>query len=320
MCRTNKMSAWRHKLDDTVFHKLMTWVKKSKKEHYRMFIERRTKIQQARNQRRIETVEGKRKKEISAAHERAELTKKVQEMGGLCEKIEQIDSKLKFMNKEKFKIEFLKSQLKFRQKVLGQIFVDSDLYVFSRNKIPRSSTELSCNLKSVISKVAEAKDEMDENVPCVPNDLILSKEVMAKEKSRLEMLLTQENVKINKKRLVTEMVENQATAPPRKRQRNNSSKNERCLTNNASSSESIIPQVDSPDELIGKRVAHFTAEGNTKGKWYEGVVVCRKPNSETELVIKYDGEDPFYSFDYSELVEHELVQLLEIEPEWLWGD
>ena len=240
-------------------------------------------------------------------------------MGGLWETAEQIESALRSLDKEKSKIELLKSQLKYRQKVLGQTYVDGNLYIFSRNKIPRSSTELSCNLKIVISKVEEAQDVSNENVPGVEIDLILSKETIDKEKLRLEMLLTKENEKINKKRLVAEMVENEETGPPCKRKRINPNRSDRCSASKRTSSENIIPEVSSPEELIGKRVAHFTAEGNKKGKWYEGVVVCRKPNSESELVIKYDGDDTFYSFDYSEFVEHELVQLVEIEPGWAMG-
>ena len=111
------------------------------------------------------------------------------------------------------------------------------------------------------------------------------------------------------------MILSKETSPPCKRTRLNSKSNSSALPKN----DDFLPQVESPDELVGKRVAHFTADGDKKGRWYEGVVVCLKPNSDTELVIKYDGDEQFYACDYSEFAEHELLQVIEIQPEWALG-
>ena len=60
------------------------------------------------------------------------------------------------------------------------------------------------------------------------------------------------------------------------------------------------PTVTSVDELVGKRVQHLTLIMMAKKKWFPGVVVCQKPDSDTELVIRYDCEDKLYSFDFSD--------------------
>ena len=201
MCRTNKMSAWRNRLNDVDKDKLMNWVRKSKKEHYMMFIDRRKKIQQIRNQRRIDTVEGKRQKEINAAQERSDLSQKIQKMGGLWENDQQIDIELSKSPREKMKVDLLKTQLKYRQKVLCQTFVDANLFIFSRNKIARTSSELSVNLKTVISSVEDATRNVAGNVTDtdIDFDIVLPRETLSKEKLRLQMLLSKEKEKIDKK-------------------------------------------------------------------------------------------------------------------------
>ena len=47
-----------------------------------------------------------------------------------------------------------------------------------------------------------------------------------------------------------------------------------------------------------KKVQHLTFEYNSEEKFFPGVVVCQKPNSDTELVIRYDCEDRLYSFNF----------------------
>ena len=48
------------------------------------------------------------------------------------------------------------------------------------------------------------------------------------------------------------------------------------------------PIVTSVEELVGKKVQHLTFDYDGEEKFFPGVVVCQKPNSDTELVIRYD--------------------------------
>ena len=50
--------------------------------------------------------------------------------------------------------------------------------------------------------------------------------------------------------------------------------------------------------LRKKRVQHLTFDYGGKEKWFPGVVVCQRPDSNTELVIRYDCEDKLYSFNF----------------------
>ena len=47
----------------------------------------------------------------------------------------------------------------------------------------------------------------------------------------------------------------------------------------------------SVDEFVGKRVQHLPLDYDGKERWFLGVLVRRKPDSDTELVIHYDSED-----------------------------
>ena len=58
--------------------------------------------------------------------------------------------------------------------------------------------------------------------------------------------------------------------------------------------------VTSVDALVRKRVQHPTFDYDGKEKWFPGVVVCQKPDSDTDLVIRYDCEDEPYSFNFSD--------------------
>ena len=64
----------------------------------------------------------------------------------------------------------------------------------------------------------------------------------------------------------------------------------------------------SVDELLGKRV-HLTFDYDGKKKWFPGAAVCQKPNSDTELVIRYDCEDKLYSFNFSDF-KNSVVKLI----------
>ena len=60
-----------------------------------------------------------------------------------------------------------------------------------------------------------------------------------------------------------------------------------------------VPIVTSVEEFAGKKVQHLTFDYNGEEKFFPGVVVCHKPNSDTEFVIRYDCEDRLYSFNFS---------------------
>ena len=77
------------------------------------------------------------------------------------------------------------------------------------------------------------------------------------------------------------------------------------------------PIVTSVDELVGKRVQHLTFDYDGKEKWFLDVVVCQKPDSDTELVIRYDCEDKLYSFDFSDFKS--VIKLTSVTPTDLLG-
>ena len=49
-----------------------------------------------------------------------------------------------------------------------------------------------------------------------------------------------------------------------------------------------VPIVTSVEELVGKKVQHLTFNYNGEKNFFPGVVLCQKPNSDTEIVIRYD--------------------------------
>ena len=72
-----------------------------------------------------------------------------------------------------------------------------------------------------------------------------------------------------------------------------------------------VPIVTSVEELVGKKVQHLTFDYNGEEKFFPGVVVCHKPNSDTEFVIRYDCEDRLYSFNFSDF-QNSVVKLLPV--------
>ena len=71
------------------------------------------------------------------------------------------------------------------------------------------------------------------------------------------------------------------------------------------------PIVTSVEELVGKKVQHLTFDYDGEEKIFPGVVVCQKPNSDTELVICYDCEDILYFFNFSDF-QNSVVKLLPV--------
>ena len=74
----------------------------------------------------------------------------------------------------------------------------------------------------------------------------------------------------------------------------------------------------SVDEIVGKRVQHLTFDYDGKEKWFPGVVVCQKPDSDTELVIRYDCEDKLYSFNFSDF-NFSIIKLTSVTPTDILG-
>ena len=72
------------------------------------------------------------------------------------------------------------------------------------------------------------------------------------------------------------------------------------------------------EELIGKKVDHVTFEYYENGKCSKGVVICQKPESQSELVIWYDCEKKFYSFSFTDFLNGD-VKLVPVTCNYLTG-
>ena len=82
--------------------------------------------------------------------------------------------------------------------------------------------------------------------------------------------------------------------------------------------ENSIPYVKNKNEMVGKRVCHPSSAENGKTQWFNGTVVCCKPETVSEMVIRYDGYATLYSFDFSEFSE-KLLKLIPLDPEFIVG-
>ena len=154
--------------------------------------------------------------------------------------------------------------------------------------------ELTDNLKNLLRQLKNdntiTKFSLESNLP-----IVLSETKLLEEKDRLRNFCHKEVDKLLKKK---------KEEPQTKRKK----ANEDALLN--------IPIVTSVDEIVGKRVQHLTFVYDGKEKWFPGVVVCQKPDSDTELVIRYDCEDKLYSFNFSDFknsaVKLTLVKLTDL--------
>ena len=72
-----------------------------------------------------------------------------------------------------------------------------------------------------------------------------------------------------------------------------------------------VPIVTSVEELVGKKVQRLSFDCHGEEKIFPGLVVCQKPNSDTELVIRYDCEERLYSFNYSDFQNY-VIKLLPV--------
>ena len=211
------------------------------------------------------------------------LYAEISQYGGVVVEGGQIDAKLADMRTDSEKRETLKYQLQFRQKVISMCPTNDRKLFFLSEK----GQELTDNLKILLRQLKNDKtitrSSLESNLP-----IVLSQTKLLEEKDRLRKLCHKEVEKLLKKK---------KEEPQTKRKK----ANEDALLN--------IPIVTSVDELVGKRVQHLTFDYDGKEKWFPGVVVCQKPDSDTELVIRYDCEDKLYSFNFSDF-KNSVVKLI----------
>ena len=142
-------------------------------------------------------------------------------------------------------------------------------------------------------------------IKSVPLNMPITK--LNEEKDRMKLLLAKEELKQQKK--------NQAGNSP------HVAKKKKVADSNAIDSVAglvTLPVITCKGDLIGKRVSHLTTDEKKRTKWYNGTVICLKPDSDSELVIRYDGYETLYSFDFCELSDG-LVELIALEPGYAIG-
>jgi len=169
--------------------------------------------------------------------------------------------------------------------------LDKKLFYFSEKGIHKSVEELKNNLCVLISQLRKDTTYF----PTTSNSSlpsILSINKFEGEKSRLKGLLDLEKKKL------------EVSSPKPKRMK--------------ISQIQSLPDILSPLDLIGKRVEHFTFDQSGKQKWFDGLVVCLKPQSDNELVMRHSCEDKLYSLPFEDL-NSGLLKLKPLTPIFLTG-
>ena len=311
MCKSNKTQLWRDSLNDTEREKWMNWAKKNRINHYKQFVERRKIIRKLRNEKRLNKIENKKRKEIQIRKTKEELCTKIENYGGLWKGSNDIKFNLSKIKDEKEITEALKCQLKFRQKVLleGKI-VDTNLFHFSCRKDIFSNSKLKENLEYIISRVDELKVDFEKNTDNNLPVLSVPIEKMNREKERLQLLLLNEKTKTNG-------TNDDIPEPKPKKQKKSLNKGSSKEIINKKVLENRLPDIKNSSEMVGKRVCHLCDE-NGKAKWFNGTVICCKPGTVSEMVIRYDGYPTLYSFEFSEFSE-KLLKLIPLDPDFIVG-
>ena len=291
MNRRNKTSEWRKTLSPEKRSLMMKWARQYASKQYQLFKQRRTESRKAKNEKRLDKIEEARRKECRNRLIKERLCAEISQYGGVWLKEEQIDAKLAEMRTDSEKHAALKCQLQFRQKVISVCpSNDRKLFFLLKKGHLKSVQELTDNLKNLLRQLKNdktiTKSSLESNLP-----IVLSETKLLEEKDRLRSLCHKEVEKLLKKK---------KEEPQTKRKK----ANEDALLN--------IPIVTSVDELVGKRVQHLTFDYDGKEKWFPGVVVCQKPDSDTELVIRYDCEDKLYSFNFSDF-KNSVVKLISVK-------
>ena len=309
MCKSNKMKTWRDNLSETKKDYWMNWVKKSRKKHYMEFVERRKIIRKLRNDKRLTKLENKKRKEVKIRKVKEDLCTKIEKYGGLWKSDLEIEFHLSKIKNEKEKIEALKCQLQFRQKVLLESDnVDSSFFHFSCKGEIFSSSKLEENLSKIICCVNKLNADFEKTTeaPYFPVSTSVPIEKLNREKERLSLLFSNESKKVKK----TEVSE-----PVAKKQRMSTTHNN-TLNKKVSNR---FPEIKNIHDLVGKRVCHLSSDEEGEAKWFNGNVICIKPASNlSELVIRYDGYATLYSFDYCEFSDN-LLKLIPLDPEQVVG-
>ena len=279
MCKSNNMKKWRDNLNESNKDYWMDWVKKTRKQHYKKFVERRQKIRELRNDKRLSKVENKKRKEIKLHRIKEELSSKIQRYGGLWKNADEVEKNIRKISSEKDKIEALKCQLQFRQKVLlERHHVDSSLFHFSSKGETFSMSKLEENLVKIIRCIENINTAVDSNAENIqPMPLTIPVEKLIREKERLKLLVHEQSLK---------SAPNNELEPPFKKAKVKSAP----LPSKKQIECRLIPKINCIDDLVGKRVAHFCEGDEGDYVWCNGNVLCVKPGSgSSELVIRYDG-------------------------------
>ena len=163
MFTRNNTSKWRDSLSKEELTKAMKFARESKSKQKQLYYQRKIAIHQTRAEKLQSSIEEKRKKELAQSAEKEKLTHQIEEIGDLWSSEKVAKEKLSSFKTEKEKRAALKTQLIFRQKVLGTNCDKNLFYMSSKGNI-RSSEELLENLKKVIGASSYNYIEPDKNV------------------------------------------------------------------------------------------------------------------------------------------------------------
>ena len=141
----------------------MKFARESKSKQKQLYHQRKIAIHQARAEKLQSSIEGKRKKELALTAEKEKLTHQIEKIRGLWSSEKVAKEKLSSFKTEKEKRAALKTQLFFRQKVLGTS-CDKNLFFMSSKGNIRSSEQLLKNLKKFIAASSNNYVEPETNV------------------------------------------------------------------------------------------------------------------------------------------------------------
>ena len=119
MFTRNNTSKWRDSLSKEELTKSMKFARESKSKQKQLYYQRKIAIHQTRAEKLQSSIDEKRKKELAQSAEKEKLTHQIEEIGDLWSSEKVAKEKLSSFKTEKEKRAALKTQLIFRQKVLG---------------------------------------------------------------------------------------------------------------------------------------------------------------------------------------------------------
>ena len=188
MCINNKTSSWRDQLTPEKKAMVMELARKSKKMQRDKYLRRKEKIKLRRADRMAEAIELKERKEMEARQIREKLTKSLENDGGLWQSKKDMEQNLRGCKSEAEKRGKLKTQIKFREKVLLMKHENKSLFHMSSGGKQFTSVQLKSNLLSLIEKAHVEADQfeeiVEENFESQP--VVISKEEFLKAKLDLK--------------------------------------------------------------------------------------------------------------------------------------